>query len=887
MVKFGKEFRKLQNEEFKQHYIDYKLLKVFIRTSMENFLNNNNNKEKEKDLTVNIPKLDSPNNSMDSSQIMPSKLLELKSPQYEELDQENIKEDRNNNQTTIPAVQLQLANSLPLNNLNSPDDILKHFIKLMDKEIKKIYLFFVNRERELYVQINSHLHIRQTYDTFNLKNIAKEYEELTKISQTSFNISKFINDNMTAIKKILKKFDKKFEQLFGRIALRYIQRKLESRNSDLLYILQFKIIDEVSAILEDMLSDLKFKYDDKKLKIGSNNPLEENLINSTISSGSGSSGNSGDFPLYDKDLTILIDRYHNELRVNIYMIDEYNQTFRNNFKEWSNHLKQNSKVYNNAFSVTMDTSLCGQSINLNTNTNSAYDRINMNRNVILPVRKESLDNNLLFSKENGNNIYLTLFHTFFFMFCYSIVLPTNVHFVFALGYKAPFSGVIMAMTPLGALVSLFYTGKWIQVSFKKPMVVSVLLLSIGNLFYILSAPCNCIYLMALGRFILGLSSNRVANRSYLLQFIPKRKLSQFLLYFQTCSLVGLALGPLISIPILYLGEIGGIQNYNSVFNYYTNTSWFVLFFSIIFTVFTFISYTEPLQSNFTIYSPNMPPSDATSQTQTHNSAVNRETLSRKEGHMIDEINDKLNEVNDRNKFSDTNLVANTIEQIAWKEKKTTSYLYRCFIIFIILLIVVRITTESLLIISPYYIQDLDSEFDSKLVALLMGASLLLVIPVGLLYTHYLGSKIRDRKSLIYLIIACIFFNFFILNLFYTSLVQYCIMFVFLIVSATLLENMATTMFSKIIPSDYEVFKLNAGLVIQIATTLGRFIGAAMLTCAGFASDENLNRITYGITLGLFIAVLVMSIVFYSDLRVKAIARILRLRTMRKLKKTEF
>ena len=66
-------------------------------------------------------------------------------------------------------------------------------------------------------------------------------------------LNAFINDNMKAIKKILKKFDKKFSNYFGNIGPKYIIENLSKQNSDLEYLLQFKIIDETSCICESNL----------------------------------------------------------------------------------------------------------------------------------------------------------------------------------------------------------------------------------------------------------------------------------------------------------------------------------------------------------------------------------------------------------------------------------------------------------------------------------------------------------------------------------------------------------------------------------------------------------------------------------------------------------
>ena len=49
---------------------------------------------------------------------------------------------------------------------------------MLEKELKKIYRFFVLQERELYLQINTRLHIRAKYETFSMVQIEKELDEL-------------------------------------------------------------------------------------------------------------------------------------------------------------------------------------------------------------------------------------------------------------------------------------------------------------------------------------------------------------------------------------------------------------------------------------------------------------------------------------------------------------------------------------------------------------------------------------------------------------------------------------------------------------------------------------------------------------------------------------
>ena len=61
------------------------------------------------------------------------------------------------------------------------------------------------------------------------------------MSKNTLSISDYVNLNVTAIRKILKKFDKKFKLKENPIALYYLRKNLKSNNSYLSYILQFKV----------------------------------------------------------------------------------------------------------------------------------------------------------------------------------------------------------------------------------------------------------------------------------------------------------------------------------------------------------------------------------------------------------------------------------------------------------------------------------------------------------------------------------------------------------------------------------------------------------------------------------------------------------------------
>lgn len=43
------------------------------------------------------------------------------------------------------------------------EEYLSAFLDQMDQELKKIFLAYISKERELYLLVNSHLHIRTNY----------------------------------------------------------------------------------------------------------------------------------------------------------------------------------------------------------------------------------------------------------------------------------------------------------------------------------------------------------------------------------------------------------------------------------------------------------------------------------------------------------------------------------------------------------------------------------------------------------------------------------------------------------------------------------------------------------------------------------------------------
>ena len=223
MVKFGKKYRSSHIEEWRNYYINYKILKQKIKAIIEK---------------INIRKRNGTLNANNKLSIQKISLMPI----------------RNKTTTSL------LLDDLTILYDGQFGQDLKEFIDLLDNELNKCYLFFISTEKELFKKVNAHLYTQTHYINYNLFEI---YTEMNKLKVTVYFIkclNSFIHDNMSAIKKILKKFDKKLSEYCGKIETKYILHQLTiTENNKLEYLLKYKAIDEALTICESNLNEL-YKY---------------------------------------------------------------------------------------------------------------------------------------------------------------------------------------------------------------------------------------------------------------------------------------------------------------------------------------------------------------------------------------------------------------------------------------------------------------------------------------------------------------------------------------------------------------------------------------------------------------------------------------------------
>ena len=741
-------------------------------------------------------------------------------------------------------------------------ELVKTFVGMLDKELKKVYMFFVQNERELYIEINSRLHLRRGYYQLDSTGIEKEFDELTKIAIFTTELTKYIHDNIKAVVKILKKFDKKFQHFSPNLANSYVVAKLEMKNSDLLYIFQFKIIDEVCALLEDLKNDL----DDVFTRLGGQvNQKQTDINQNLLQNEGGQDGNNQSIVSKSNGITTRIQN-----------IDGYYKELQNQYRAWNRVKKLKEYAASNQGTTSDD-------IEMNTST------------TILSSSGK------IISEANKWNVILTLLQKFYCAACSTLIISNNYStLMYDYGNIEYFSGLILSMTPIGGIISIVFTKYMIIKSYKIPMIISSILALIGNILYTVGIAADSIALHCLSRLMIGFALNSRVHRRYLLDYIPKRKISNYMLSFKLCYLLGNAVGPIITLIFSFMG--GKKTNNILQFNPYTNPSWFATFGAAVILILVCVFYVEPVDASFNAYAEGQAPSEAASRS---NSFSLEGAFTNKESDKLKEINDKLNQFNEENQYSDTNLVSSSIENIMIRERGPGNTISKAFTIILLNVFFANIISMSFLVNTPMHLHDIikikikveHKEFDPLLVdkhiAMIIGIGLFSFVAVYFFNFFYVSVKLDQRIYILVLDIIIVVLEIILLLVLTLSKVAeseavFALLFIFILLFCYLLEDTNIYFFTKIIPSDYSYCGISSSTFIQFLGYFGMFLGS-IIALVGLAKDNLTSYfvVLVGIQIGLLIIIAMASIIFMKDFKDKAIRRIFRNKNERKMRRTEF
>ena len=525
------------------------------------------------------------------------------------------------------------------------------FEKSIDQDIKKVYIFFSNQEKVLYKQINESLHLKEDYENLDLNGYLEEVKALKEISELSVKMSNFVFYNLKAVIKILKKFDKKIvtqKNKYYLIKFNYIQTKIEEQNSDILYLIKFKLVDEVNILLENLITKLMKEFKSNKAY----------LDNDTNDKNEGENKLIEEVPEMNQAIKI-IKEYHEQILKNIQETDKVSARIQNLFFPWKDFLKISNEIGSKLMQITRE--------------NTLKDSFS--------ERTMSIVQSISFSKDSKNNLYIILAHGFLYMFSFSVIIPSYTLIIkyFSTEMERQVSyALLMMMAPFGTLFNYLYETFLFKKSTKKPLLISCIGLIIGNLLYMIAPETNAIALLFIGRFICGLFNLRTHNKMYIINFLSQKDISFYLTMFHTFSILGLGVGFLINSGLLY------IDIDSSFFNKCTIGSMISIIFSIILLIFTFFKFIEAHSNKFNMTSMQMFGEGIINNDEEFCNDEEAATFVRRQSMALKDIDLRLGSFNEESKFDDTNLVAKSISELTTREEGKLHYLLNGFIVYFLI-----------------------------------------------------------------------------------------------------------------------------------------------------------------------------------------------------------
>ena len=563
MVKFGKEYRKYQINQWKKSYIDYKLLKQEIKKIKENI----DELEPESRETELIE-----NNDIGHPSI---KVMEL------------VPKD---------SINKEVQNLESLYNLRYGNE-LKRFIDLLEKEFRKCYINFVNQEKELYMKVNRHCYAAGLYKDYTILNVFNEIKEISSTLKFSKQLNCFINDNVMALKKILKKFDKKFQRYFGIIEHKFILTHLSSKNSDLEYLLQFKLIDESTTICENnlyILFNLYKRLRGNNINVNNNNPNEKKRINDNNKD----ENNKNNLNNLDNEISEL----KNRINICLDNIDELTY-FKIQYREWFYYAKQNNRlvknnqhffendIYNPVLSSTyIKDSLLEKCIS----SKNAFKEIERSQS---PLSHSNKTNLILIYIQAV--IYGTMITNIFPVISkyFESYIKTDFKAFFLIPLISTYIAQIFPYIIFVNIHNLDYKNYYMKISY----IISYCFIFLSSLFLIFvrtdnsNKTKNFIFIL-LSRVFIGLANNQVMNTKYITLYLTKYKLPHISKTYLIAELIGLIFGPFITFILSYIDKFNITETIQ--YNYFNCVGWYGIIISFIVGLIHTIVFIRPLSYNF-------------------------------------------------------------------------------------------------------------------------------------------------------------------------------------------------------------------------------------------------------------------------------------------------
>ena len=241
---------------------------------------------------------------------------------------------------------------------------------------------------------------------------------------------------------------------------------------------------------------------------------------------------------------------------------------------------------------------------------------------------------------------------------------------------------------------------------------------------------------------------------------------------------------------------------------------------------------------------------------------------RKKSIMVNDINDKLGDFNRKSNFNDTNLVSLSVNELTYKEKERLNYLFKSFIVYLSIVFTTKFINEGIFINFPFF---MINNKDEWICPTLLGCSCLISLVIEFCLRHK-NKWITEKILLIILFILNLINNFILAFIYENKNLFYFILLGLSLIFSIIIEKYATHFFNYIIPQNYIICKIQGNIFINIFSVLSKIIACLLLIF--FGKNNRYEMIIFILNIIFSFICTLLFLIFYSDIRIKSISRIL-------------
>ncbi|CAL5227554.1 g10545 [Coccomyxa viridis] len=179
-----------------------------------------------------------------------------------------------------------------------------------------------------------------------------------------------------------------------------------------------------------------------------------------------------------------------------------------------------------------------------------------------------------------------------YMANYNLILPPITEVCRHIGVKNSMVGIIVGACDIATVFGTVGYSIWTNTNYKNPLIASAVACLLGNVCYCLSYDLGAVWLLFLARLITGFGSARTVNRRYIALFVAYKDRTWASALFVSLSAVGMALGPLLSLPLSLFPtrHFAGLT-----FDHITMGGWIMNIAWLIFAVWAWVAFEDPLK----------------------------------------------------------------------------------------------------------------------------------------------------------------------------------------------------------------------------------------------------------------------------------------------------